>query len=115
MIHQFVYVVFKYLLLNFNQNFNDLAKYAVAGGNVEIIRLCDQNHFNFNDTLYIALSFRRNDIAQWIIENNKDENHTSMTSILDYCIRVCNLVKINRSKKKLFTNIFYWQMNIFIF
>ena len=31
---------FKYLLLNFNFNLNSIAKYAIKGGNTEIIHIC---------------------------------------------------------------------------
>lgn len=78
---------FKYLFLNFEIEISGLAWYAVAGGNVEIIHICEQNNFNFRRTLNAAFTFHRTNIAEWIIDNNKDEIDTS--NYLN-CIETCN-------------------------
>ena len=56
---------FKYLLLN-NCLQGDASYYALAGGNLEIIRLCSQESISFEDHLDAALSFYHYDIMVWI-------------------------------------------------
>lgn len=63
---------FKYLILNHadvNKRDNDsrtLAQFAVAGGNVEIVRLVEQCGCNFSDTAHIATHFFHSDIFEWL-------------------------------------------------
>lgn len=63
---------FKYLLLNHadvNKRDNDshsLAQFAVAGGNVEIVRLVEQSGCNFSDTVHIATHFYQSEIFEWL-------------------------------------------------
>lgn len=63
---------FKYLLLNHaNLNKRDtdsksLAQFAVAGGNVEIVRLVEQSGCDFSDTAHIATHFYHSDIFEWL-------------------------------------------------
>ena len=65
---------FKYLLLN-GANVKNTLKYAIAGGNLEIIHLCEQNNSLFKEVFETAIEFHRNDIFYYfydkkIIENN---------------------------------------------
>lgn len=68
---------FKYLLLNkadlsLKDNISrTLVDFAIAGGNLEIVRILDQNNLNFADSLKIATSFHRHDVFLWLIENEK--------------------------------------------
>lgn len=67
---------FKYLLLNGarldNNDFEGktIVHFAVAGGNNEIIRILHQMNISFSGTLQVAALFHRNDVFNWILENN---------------------------------------------
>lgn len=70
---------FKYLLLNgSNLSLPDrsneiLPHFAIAGGNVEIIRICNQKKLSLSGTPQIASLFHRNDIIDWLIEGECQE------------------------------------------
>ena len=48
-------------------------KFAVAGGNIEIIKLCEQNHSSFEGACEAAIQFHRNDIFRYIYENEIEQ------------------------------------------
>ncbi|EAY19523.1 hypothetical protein TVAG_136540 [Trichomonas vaginalis G3] len=64
--------IFKFLLLNgsdLNQedaNGSTLAQFVVAGGNVEMVRICQQRKCDFSGCLQIATRFYRFDIFDWL-------------------------------------------------
>ncbi|OHT08785.1 hypothetical protein TRFO_22632 [Tritrichomonas foetus] len=70
---------FKYLLLNgANIDFTDKSnvgslQFAIAGGNVEIIRICQQQGCNFINTLSMAAQFHRYSIFDWLIDSVLNE------------------------------------------
>jgi hypothetical protein len=41
----------------------------VKGGHYEIVHICEHEHGDFTDCLSAAISFLRNDIADWLIMN----------------------------------------------
>lgn len=45
-----------------------LPQFAVAGGNIEIIRICQQNNLDFSGTLHVAALFHRIEILEWLHE-----------------------------------------------
>ena len=47
---------------------NNTMKYAVAGDNLEIIHLCEQNHQSIEGSLEAAIEFHRNDIFHYLYE-----------------------------------------------
>lgn len=63
---------FKFLLLNGanlqlrTDSNRRLAQYAVAGGNSEIVRICEQKQLDFSRTLFVATLFHQNKIFNWI-------------------------------------------------
>lgn len=68
---------FKFLLLHqanlkLKNSNKTLVQYAIAGGNCEIIRICQQNLLEFDNTLYIAAFFHQKPVFDWIhsIQNN---------------------------------------------
>lgn len=74
---------FKYLYLN-GSNLNikndegkTLAHFAVAGGNLEIIRLIEQSNCSFDGALQIAALYHRNKIFNWLLET-KTQDITSI-------------------------------------
>jgi ankyrin repeat protein len=76
---------FKFLLMNgaslahHDHNGLSVAQFAVAGGNLEIIRLCQQHSVDFFGTLQIAIQFQRNDIFDWFMESY----HGDCSSVFD--------------------------------
>ena len=61
---------FKYLLVNEASTNGRLSHYAVAGGNIEIVRLCSQQEdVSVSEALPTAVWYRRLDISEWIVQN----------------------------------------------
>ncbi|OHT09497.1 hypothetical protein TRFO_04592 [Tritrichomonas foetus] len=69
---------FKFLFLNhasvFNEDLSDtsntIATYAVAGGNIEIIRILIQENIIFTEAFFSSISFHRNDLFYWFLDQN---------------------------------------------
>lgn len=59
---------FRFLVLQ-QADVSQCAKYAIMGGNSEIIRLVKQNGGNFEDKYYVAVEFHRHDIFKWLLLN----------------------------------------------
>lgn len=73
---------FKYLLMHgsktdeVSKTMGSLAQDTIVGGNVEIIRLAQQNRVDFEGSLSTCANYFRNDIFEWLFEmkgNNIDE------------------------------------------
>ncbi|OHT02944.1 hypothetical protein TRFO_29820 [Tritrichomonas foetus] len=69
--------IFKFLWMNKVDFTPNLVKFAIAGGNIEIIKTIENEkvHFmteNFISTLKFAIRFHRNEIANYLIENYQD-------------------------------------------
>ena len=60
---------FKYLLVNDCALMPKTLKYAIKGGNEEIIQILVQNGFVFNYFLETAIKYHHNEIGNWLIEN----------------------------------------------
>ena len=63
------YKCFQYLLINGATITNFTADYAVEGGCLEIVELCNQNGVDFSNSLKMAIKAHRNDITDWILAN----------------------------------------------
>lgn len=63
--------VFKFLLLKNASLSTNLPKYAVTGGNYEIIHILEQNGIKFNneESLNAAIKYHRNELVQYIRES----------------------------------------------
>lgn len=65
---------FRYIMMNqMTDSKYSLASFAVAGGNIEIIRLVEQIGYNFNNCLEEAVNYFRFDILEWLVQF-KDSN-----------------------------------------
>lgn len=91
---------FKYLyLLKASLQLKDrrnrpLIMFAIAGGNLEIVRILEQSGVSFRGTLKIAMQFRRFDIFDWIIRTHGDSINDiqyELNAILCMCCRIDNL------------------------
>ena len=72
---------FKFLMLNgsdlksfysIDGTLIPLGTAAVIGGNIEIIHICYENHFDFTNSSFFAAEYYHNELFEWIIENNLD-------------------------------------------
>ncbi|EAY19685.1 hypothetical protein TVAG_432810 [Trichomonas vaginalis G3] len=61
--------IFKYLIASSATLPLDLPKYAIMGGNYEIIRLCMQAGLDFSDSINTAVEYHRNEIFNWLTVN----------------------------------------------
>lgn len=59
---------FKYLLSSTNNLYSSL-KYAVAGGCIEIIRICENSNCNMVNGIASAIQFSQNEIFEWIFDS----------------------------------------------
>ncbi|OHT08525.1 hypothetical protein TRFO_22955 [Tritrichomonas foetus] len=61
---------FKYLLMNGSRLELSIESFAVSGGNLEIIHICQQHGYNhFSGTMFSCIKYHRYDIFEWIIQN----------------------------------------------
>ncbi|OHT01520.1 hypothetical protein TRFO_31612 [Tritrichomonas foetus] len=74
---------FKFLLMNGAELTPNLPKYAIGGGNLEIIHICDQKECNFKDTLRIALKYHHHKIFKWLINTKSLEYWKDLDLIKD--------------------------------
>lgn len=65
---------FKFLLMNKAAIDENLAKFAVIGGNLEIIRICYQNKINLRNCHAIAIQYHQNNVFDWLQENINNQN-----------------------------------------
>jgi hypothetical protein len=57
---------FKYLMMNGDELNDDTCRFAIAGGNTEIIHLCEQKRLQFRDCLYVAVCYHRYELFEWL-------------------------------------------------
>jgi ankyrin repeat protein len=105
---------FRWLLWNgadlhaLDRLFRTLPQMAVAGGNIEIVRLCQLYNLDFTGTTHIAIKYHRHDLFEWIFGQRGDEidifGHNLMHSACEwnnlYAIRrligVCDINAVSR-------------------
>ena len=67
---KFLYLNKASLLLNdFNEDPNSIASFAISGGNIEIIRILLSEKVDFSSALFTSVSYHRDDLFFWFIEN----------------------------------------------
>ena len=79
---------FKFLLLN-GSNLKNTGKFAIAGGNPEIIHLCEQNGSSFEGAYETAIEFHRNDIFYYLY-NNRIAEIEDVTVLSNKCVEFNN-------------------------
>ena len=57
---------FKYLMLSGEEINKDVCKLAIAGGNIEIVHLCEQKGLSFEKCLNFSIYFHRFELFEWI-------------------------------------------------
>ncbi|OHT17287.1 hypothetical protein TRFO_41137 [Tritrichomonas foetus] len=91
--------IFKYLLLNHadtqirDSQDHTLSHFAVAGGNIEIIRLVEQNDCDFSRTIEIISRFNRPEIFEWLHETKFSEFSNDVLIQSCYCGNIETVLK----------------------
>ena len=75
---------FKYFLLNGDEITNDLCKFAIAGGENEIIHLCEQNGQKFEDCLLISALYHHYYVFEWLNTHFKYDNSSLILKCIEY-------------------------------
>ncbi|OHT15892.1 hypothetical protein TRFO_13740 [Tritrichomonas foetus] len=65
--------IFKFLIMNQVSLNSRVARFAVAGGNYEIIHILEAENCSFYGSLDMAISFHRNEIFEYILESKNFE------------------------------------------
>ena len=60
---------FKYAISTDAYDINDIAKYAVAGGNKEIIHILGQN-VSFDSCFEVSVKYHRYEVSDWLLTNH---------------------------------------------
>jgi hypothetical protein len=76
---------FKFIFLNGIPIRSSVCISSVKGGNLEIIQICELEHGDFSLCLSASVSYLRNDIADWLLNNFSVKKFT-----LEDCIRSLN-------------------------
>lgn len=71
--------IFKFLLMSNAYITDRLTKFAVAGGNSEIVHLCDQKNLNFSQCLKYALKYGHDELFDWLIDSKRCQLFTEDT------------------------------------
>ncbi|OHS92770.1 hypothetical protein TRFO_12330 [Tritrichomonas foetus] len=81
-------------ILNRKETIESLTKYAIAGGNVQIVRFITSAGGNFRTSLPIAVQFHRNDLLAWIRENELGrlpEDHPFISHAIEIAAKYNNI------------------------
>ena len=57
---------FKYLMINGDQINDGTCKYAISGGNNEIVHIFEQKGFQFSNCLFVSITFHRFELFEWL-------------------------------------------------
>ena len=57
---------FKYLMMNEDEINENTCKFAIAGGDKEIVHLCEQKGLKFEDCLIVSSLFHRFELFEWL-------------------------------------------------
>lgn len=61
--------IFKYLLMNKVKISPSLPKFAIAGGNYEIVHLCEEKDLSFSNCLSIAIQYKQDELVEYLLNN----------------------------------------------
>lgn len=67
---------FKFLLLNGSKITKEIGFYSMSGGDIEIIRICEQNGVkrNLNDDLHLTTKYHHIELFKWVLNNEPSVN-----------------------------------------
>lgn len=65
-------------LLDMSKDHHSLAHFAIAGGDQQILKLCDAYGLDFSGTVEIAAMFHRSDSIQWILDMKEIDVYSTL-------------------------------------
>ncbi|OHT07181.1 hypothetical protein TRFO_01317 [Tritrichomonas foetus] len=72
--------IFKYLLLNYASISDSSLKYAIIGGNYEIIHLLENHHYIFNkECIEISIIFHQQELYEYLVQMKINKNQHSIS------------------------------------
>ncbi|OHT16718.1 hypothetical protein TRFO_12977 [Tritrichomonas foetus] len=87
---------FRYILLKIGRDIPDgLANYAVSGGNIEIVKLCESSRCDFSQSFKYAIEFNHSEIIEWLIEEKQEILGIKDEDITKFVFRFRNLQMID--------------------
>lgn len=83
--------IFRFIFIKNGEITSNLAKYAIAGGNYEIIHLLETKNVVFDDECLItAIIYHHDDIIEYLIENYDLLNQIPIEKVIRNCIQSYN-------------------------
>lgn len=83
--------VFKNLILNHAVMDDDVIDYAIAGGDYEIVRICEQNKCEVTlHSIEFSIRYYQNDIFKWLLENNTELINQNIGEIFHFTYKFSN-------------------------
>jgi ankyrin repeat protein len=73
----------KQALMNSDFDLNDISKYVIAGGNIEIFHCFERKGISFDNCFETGVKFHRIEMCQWLLKNTECES-ISLSSSLEY-------------------------------
>ena len=74
---------FKHAISTGTYDMNDIVKYAVVGGNKEIIHILEQNNISFDSCFEVSVQYHRYEVSDWLLTHYKCEEF-DITKTFDY-------------------------------
>jgi ankyrin repeat protein len=72
---------FRQAIMNDDFDLNYISKYAIAGGNNEIVRILEQKGISFDSCFDVAVKYHRMDLCDWLLMHTKCESISLSTSM----------------------------------
>lgn len=89
---------FKYALMN-KFPYKGSEKYAIAGGDFEIVHILEQHGCKFNDCFEVAIKYNRNELCDWLLLHTKCKDVPLSFPLQCYNIQVFFFLVNNGIKK----------------
>ena len=105
--------IFNYIYINNRMElaFQDIliAPFAIAGGNLNIIHICEQNNLcNFNSCLKQSIMFHRYEVSDWLLTNYSCETISIRRTLQSYNFQAFLFFSLNEKiKTNSYDNVFF--------
>jgi ankyrin repeat protein len=86
---------FRYAVSAGGYDMDGIAKYAVAGGDIEIIHILEQSGVSFDNCFETAVKFHREDVCDWLLTHYKCEEICASSAIEYHNINVFMFLILN--------------------
>ena len=89
---------FRFLLMNNATISNNLMCFAVAGGNIEIIKLCEQKNCSLDNCLIFSIRYHHWKLFDWLIAS-KSQNSWENPELIIECFKSNNFKSLSKLLK----------------